>query len=259
MPVKPVALGLAGCYPSFERHDQEALLGGTMRIGEPYKALDDVYVVASSEITDPRDCTVYLIDLGELVLIDAGAGPSASQIKRNIELLGLDPGKLSSVVLTHCHIDHCGGAQFFVNEFGARLIMHEADAAPVERGDGKMTAASWYGLRSDPVLIDVKITGEEETISFSGQALVCLHTPGHTPGSLSVYMDRAGKRVLFGQDIHGPFHPDFGSDIALWRKSMHHLLQLQADVLCEGHFGVYEPKERVRAYIEHYLATYEKS
>lgn len=230
-----------------------------MRIGEPYKALDDVYVVASSEITDPRDCTVYLIDLDELILIDAGAGPSASQIKRNVELLGLDPRRLSTVILTHCHIDHCGGAHSFAREFGARLIMHEADAVPVERGDDRVTAATWYGLRSDPVPINTKITGEEEKILFEGQTLVCLHTPGHTPGSLSVYMDRAGKRVLFGQDIHGPFHPDFGSDIALWRTSMRRLLSLGADVLCEGHFGVYQPKEQVRSYIEHYLAAYEKT
>jgi glyoxylase-like metal-dependent hydrolase (beta-lactamase superfamily II) len=231
----------------------------SMRIGEPHKVLDDVYVVAGSELTDPRDCTVYLIDLGELILVDAGAGPSAPQIKRNMELLGLDPNRLSSVILTHCHIDHCGGAQFFINELGARLIMHEADAAPVERGDDRVTAATWYGLRSSPVAIDTKITGKEATILFNGQALVFLHTPGHTPGSLSVYMDRAGKRVLFGQDIHGPFHPDFGSNIALWRTSMHRLLALEADTLCEGHFGAYHPKEQVRSYIEHYLAAYQES
>lgn len=228
-----------------------------MRLGDPYKVLDDVYVVAGSDITDARDCMVYLVDLGDLLLIDAGAGPSAPQIKRNIELLGLDPQKLSTVILTHCHIDHCGGARFFAEECGARLVMHEADAAPVEQGDDKMTAAHWYGLRADPVSISTKISGEEEQITLGGQAVVLFHTPGHTPGSLSIYLDRAGKKVLFGQDIHGPFHPDFGSNIALWRHSMKRLLSLGADVLCEGHFGVYQPAQAVRSYIEHYLAAYQ--
>ncbi len=38
---------------------------------------------------------------------------------------------------------------------------------------------------------------------------------------------------------------------------MQALLALDADILCEGHFGVYSPKSRVRAYIEHYLEEYE--
>jgi len=229
-----------------------------MMLGEPYRVTDGVYVVAGSEMTDPRDCAVYLIDAGELILIDSGAGPSAPQIKRNIELLGLDPRKVSAIILTHSHIDHCGGAHFFVKELAARLIMHEADTAPVERGDDRVTAATWYGLRAEPVAIDTKIAGQEERILFGDQVVTLLHTPGHTPGSLSVWMDRSGKRVLFGQDIHGPFHPDFGSNIGHWRRSMHQLISLEADILCEGHFGVYQPKEQVRSYIEHYLAAYEK-
>jgi len=72
-----------------------------------------------------------------------------------------------------------------------------------------------------------------------------------------VYLDRDGQRVLFGQDIHGPFNRAFGSDLSAWRKSMQALLALDADILCEGHFGVYSPKSRVRAYIEHYLEEYE--
>ncbi len=39
---------------------------------------------------------------------------------------------------------------------------------------------------------------------------------------------------------------------------MQKLLALNADVLCEGHFGVYRSKESVRAYIEHYLEAYQE-
>ena len=51
---------------------------------------DGIYLIGSSDITDSRDCCVYLLNLGELVLIDAGAGASVSIIA-NIEKLGLDP------------------------------------------------------------------------------------------------------------------------------------------------------------------------
>ena len=223
----------------------------------PLKVTDGVYLVGSSELTDSRDCSVYVVDAGELVLIDSGAGFNTGQIARNMELLGLDPGGLSTLILTHCHIDHVGGAAYFRERFGARVVIHALDADAVERADPVRTGASWYNAHLAPLHVDAKIARGEDSLSFrDGTALVCLHTPGHTPGSLSVYRDRAGERVLFGQDIHGPFLPEFGADLAAWRDSMERLLALEADVLCEGHFGVFRTKARVREYIEDYLEQY---
>ena len=230
---------------------------GMLGVSSPERVTDGVYLVGNSELTDSRDCSVYLVDAGELLLIDSGAGLSAAQIAKNIELLGLDPALLSTLILTHCHIDHVGGAAYFKERFGVRIIMHALDAKPVENGDPIRTGASWYGLHLAPLSVDVKLEGIEETLSFrDGTSLVVLHTPGHTPGSLSIYRDRGGERVLFGQDIHGPFLPEFGADLSAWRRSMETLLSLEADILCEGHFGVYRTKQRVRAYIEGYLDQY---
>ena len=86
--------------------------------------------------------------------------------------------------------------------------------------------------------------------------LICLHTPGHTRGGISVYVDIGDVRVLFGQDIHGPFNKEWGSDMNQWRNSMQTLLNLEADILCEGHFGIYQPASAVRNYIEGYLKRY---
>ncbi|HPF44633.1 MAG TPA: MBL fold metallo-hydrolase, partial [Syntrophomonadaceae bacterium] len=80
-----------------------------------------------------------------------------------------------------------------------------------------------------------------------------LHTPGHTPGSLSIFCQYDGLKVLFGQDIHGPFNEEWGSDKNEWRRSLRRLLTLDADILCEGHFGIYQPASEVRRYIESYL------
>jgi glyoxylase-like metal-dependent hydrolase (beta-lactamase superfamily II) len=215
-----------------------------------------VFLVGGADISDSRDCMVYLLDLGELVMIDTGTGPGINVILSNIQQLGLDPARLSTIILTHCHIDHVGGAHELKKRYGARIIMHELDADVVERGDNKMTAAYWYGVPFEPLKIDMRISGEEERLAFGQHSLVCLHTPGHTPGSISVYLDMYGKRILFGQDIHGPFLAEFGSDIGRWQASMEKLLALKADVLCEGHFGVYRPNEKVTEYIERYLEEY---
>ena len=61
-----------------------------------------------------------------------------------------------------------------------------------------------------------------------------------------------GKRVLFGQDVHGPYFLP-GSNIADARVSLLKLIDIEADILCEGHFGVYQPASEVRLYIEGYL------
>ncbi len=217
-----------------------------------------VYQIGGAGITNADDAAVYLIDFaGEQVVIDSGAGRSFSQLVNNIEELGFSPTKISKLILTHCHIDHIGSAPFFKKQYGAKIVIHELDAQAVETGDSQKTAASWYGADFPPTKIDEKLTGANGMLKFGEDALQWLHTPGHTPGSISLYMERDGKIILFGQDIHGPFHKAFGSDINLWKKSMQKLLDLNADILCEGHFGIYQPKEKVRDYIERYLEEYE--
>jgi glyoxylase-like metal-dependent hydrolase (beta-lactamase superfamily II) len=220
--------------------------------------ISGVYLIGGAGITSADDAAIYLIDFtGDLVLIDAGAGRSFSQIVRNIEMLGLNPANLSCLILTHCHIDHIGSAPFFKKQYGTKILIHELDAKALETGDSRKTAAGWYDTTFPPTSVDRKLKGEREELKFGRETLHCLHTPGHTPGSISLHLDRAGKRILFGQDIHGPFHKDFDSDIEVWKKSMQVLLALDADILCEGHFGIFYSKERVRSYIERYLEEYE--
>lgn len=217
-----------------------------------------IYLIGGPHVTQADDAAVYLIAYDkDLVLIDSGAGASASQLVRNIEMLGLHPSSVSHLILTHCHIDHVGAAPFFRDKYGATLIIHELDARALETGDSIRTAANWYGTSFPPTKMDITLKKKHEILKFGHEELHCLHTPGHTPGSISVYLDRAGKRVLFGQDIHGPFNKAFGSDIKDWKQSMRELLALDADILCEGHFGIYQPKSKVRNYIERYLEEYE--
>jgi glyoxylase-like metal-dependent hydrolase (beta-lactamase superfamily II) len=219
--------------------------------------ISGVFLIGGPGITSADDAAIYLIDFaGDLVLIDAGSGKSSSQIVRNIEMLGLIPADISHLILTHCHIDHIGSAPFFKKQYGTKIIIHELDAKAVESGDSRKTAANWYGTTFPPTTVDRKLIDEHEILKFGSEELHCLHTPGHTPGSISLYLDR-GKRVLFGQDIHGPFHKDFNSDIEAWKKSMQTLLALNADILCEGHFGIFQPKDKVQKYIERYLEEYE--
>lgn len=215
---------------------------------------DGIYLVGGPDVSRSDDATAFVVDFqGELVMIDAGAGGSSRIIQRNIEEAGLDPRAISTLILTHCHIDHIGSAPFFRDRFGCKILIHELDAEAVEAGDPVRTAANWYETDFPPTRVDRRLQGEEDILTFGSEALHCLHTPGHTPGSIVVWLDRNGKRVLFGQDIHGPFMSAFRSNINDWRASMRKVLALEADILCEGHFGIFEPKGEAAAYIQRYL------
>lgn len=220
----------------------------------PMKVCERVWQVGGPDMSDGSDCCVYLVDGGgQLALVDSGCGPGYKAILANIIRLGFEPRDIDKVLLTHCHIDHVGAAAFFRDECGASLIAHEMDAGPLESGDRVMTAAFMYNVRFKPLPLDTRLEGERQTINVGDLDMQVVATPGHTPGSVSAYLDLETQRVLFGQDIHGPFHPDLGSDIAAWRTSMEGLLELRADILCEGHFGVYSPEEAVSSYIRGYL------
>jgi len=215
-----------------------------------------VYLVGSSELTTPEDCCIYLLDLGDLILIDAGAGRSVPALLENIESLGLGHRSVAAVIATHCHIDHVGGIPELKERTGCQIIAHRLDAEPMEKGDSVKTAADWYQMRFPPTPVDYKLNEVREVLKFEKGEILCLHTPGHTPGSISIILDRDGKRMLFGQDIHGPFSDSFDSDLAAWKKSMGILLGLKADILCEGHFGIIQPETEVERYIRSYLETY---
>jgi glyoxylase-like metal-dependent hydrolase (beta-lactamase superfamily II) len=196
------------------------------------------------------------MNVEELILIDTGAGCSVENIIGNIKKLGFDPKNLAKIILTHCHIDHIGGVPEIKKRFGSKIYIHKLDAPPLETGDPILTAAKWYQTSFPPTLVDVKFNFPEEILKIGEQKIVCLHTPGHTPGSICIYLDKDGKRILFGQDLHGPLLEEFGSNIEDYGLSTKKLLDLGADILCEGHFGIYKTKKDVKNYILSYRRQY---
>lgn len=212
-----------------------------------------VYLVGGPEVTEARDAAVYLIDgIGAYAVIDAGCGDSAARIVRNIRAVK-PQGKAEYLVVTHAHIDHIGGLAALRKEIGGTVVAHSKDRAALETMDSARTAADLYRTTYEPCAVELAVEREEECLVVGDLTLQLLHIPGHTPGSLCAWFDFGDERVLFAQDLHGPLHPAWGSCEVEWRRSLQRMLELNADVLCEGHFGVYRGRERVASYIKHYL------
>ncbi len=225
----------------------------------PFEITEGVWQVGGPEMTSPEDCCVYLVDLGAPVLIDAGSGVDPEELLHNLEQVGFYPERLRALVLTHAHFDHAGGAPLLVEKYGLPVYAHALDAPVLEQGDDIKSAADFYRAHLTPFPVGHKLEGERGTLPGDFSSIHWVHTPGHTPGSISLWLETAGEKVLFAQDVHGPFNEVFGSNIDDWAASMRQLLDLDADILCEGHFGIYRPAAEVRHYIESYLRTYGKT
>jgi len=211
--------------------------------------IKDIYHVGDS------GCSVYLVNTSSeegLVLIDCGM--SVELIKK-ISNLGLNSKDIKHCILTHFHIDHtaaCSDLRKMNKQ--VKFYAHDLDANAIEeKGHDSKTAASLYGVEYKPVRLERRLKGDLETIRLGLYEFQCIHTPGHTPGSISILIEVESAKILFGQDIHGPFYKSFGSNLDDYQKSMQKLLDLNADILCEGHFGIIKPASEVNRFIRSHM------
>jgi glyoxylase-like metal-dependent hydrolase (beta-lactamase superfamily II) len=218
------------------------------------KITKEIFQVAGPGLTTAEDAAGYLIKIGTAAaLVDAGSGDAISPMVANIKKCGVDPKDIVYLFLTHCHYDHAGGAAALKKLLPLKIVAQVLDASYLEKGDHEVTAASWYGARIKPVTIDLQWQGPSQTFQIGDRPLVGYHTPGHSPGSAVYVMESEGLKVLFGQDVHGPLHPSLLSNREDYRRSLQLLLELAADILCEGHYGVYRGKKEVAAFIRRFL------
>jgi glyoxylase-like metal-dependent hydrolase (beta-lactamase superfamily II) len=218
--------------------------------------ITNLWQVGGDGLTGAGDAAIYLVRFGNhAALIDAGCGSGHQQLTRNIAACLPPEVKIDYLFLTHCHFDHTGGAAAVRDTYGCRIVAHERDAVYLESGDRTVTAAAWYGTTMPPLTVDQHILENLQTFNIGGAQLTAHHCPGHSPGSMVMVTEIEKHKVLFGQDIHGPLHDDLLSDRRQYRHSLKFIMDLQADILCEGHFGVYRGKGSVRQFIGSYLAA----
>jgi glyoxylase-like metal-dependent hydrolase (beta-lactamase superfamily II) len=211
---------------------------------------NNLWQVGGRGLTHQSDAAVYLIRFGDkAAVIDAGTGRSHTRLKSNIaECLGPEV-MLEYLLLTHCHFDHSGGAPALRDELSCSIVAHELDAVYLQSGDDRVTSAALNGASMPPFTVDVTLQGPQSVITVGSGTVTAIHCPGHSPGSVVYTVHDDDRLILFGQDLHGPLRSELLSDEEQYLESLQRLLELEADLLLEGHFGIIEPKEEVREFI----------
>jgi len=201
-----------------------------------------------------RAGNVYLLGSGEgLTLVDTGLTSDVGQIVAQLEEGGFAPGHLQAIVLTHAHGDHAGGAAELARRSGADVIAHRDEVPYIEQtrslrpgsliGQVMNWLSSRLVFRTSPCEVDRAVEDGDVIEGLGGLEVV--HTPGHTPGSMSLYQRE--RRILFCGDALFNADPMTGRpgldfpirvvsvDNAQARASVERLAELPIDVLCCGH------------------------
>ena len=171
------------------------------------------------------------------------SGRGTERLFANIRKCGVEPEQIKYLLITHCHYDHTGGAADLKKRLGLEIVAHELDAVYLETGDNRVTAANWYGAELEPFRVDRKLAGPRGDNSWR-QENRSRPRPGALTGIGCVSHGVRRTGVVFAHDVHGPLDPGFLSNRGDYEKSLEMLLSIGADILCEGHYGVYRGRAR---------------
>lgn len=180
-----------------------------------------IYIVDTGFQRDDFDAAYLIVERGRAAFVDTGTAKKTQRLMHALTALGLAPGDVDWVILTHVHLDHAGGAGAVMLHLpNAKLLVHPrgerhmvnplALIMGAREVYGPEEMARSYG-KVEPIAQERVVTSTDGmTIDFAGRPLQLLHTPGHAKHHHCVWDERS--RGFFTGDTFGLSYRDFDTE-----------------------------------------------
>jgi hydroxyacylglutathione hydrolase len=198
--------------------------------------------------------TAHVI-LGErAVLVDTGSEGEEERILRGLRRYNVEPERVALLLHTHGHTDHAGSTRALKERLRIPAAVHAADAAKMRAGDSGPLIPLRFSSRLVSLIINPRFPAVEPDLLIEegyslgefGIPAAVVHTPGHTPGSISILFDD-GRAIagdlMMGGSLGGAIHANepgyhyFAEDLTELRRSIRKLLDRGAKTIYLGHGG----------------------
>jgi glyoxylase-like metal-dependent hydrolase (beta-lactamase superfamily II) len=158
----------------------------------------------------------YLVrSQGRTILIDTGYGPGPidyigglrGELMADLARQKIEPTEVDTVFLSHLHLDHVGwntidqGGKFVPTFPNARYIAHQADLDHFRKPEVRDASRYPYLDQCVEPLVELGIFDTISQDSDLTSEVRAIHTPGHTPGHMSVMVSSSGQRALIQGDV----------------------------------------------------------
>jgi metallo-beta-lactamase class B len=164
-----------------------------MRI-DPFPILPRLFHVGD------RVVSVHLLDTGDgLILFDSGFPHAASLLLENIAALGHAPSDIRYILHSHEHYDHFGATRLLQARHGCRTFLHEKGVETFLLRPHHTEIQASNCPEASLFIPDVALR-DGDRVRLGDADILCVHTPGHSPGSVSYFFELAhgGRKVKVG-------------------------------------------------------------
>lgn len=191
------------------------------------------------------------------ILVDTGNPRDFTALSYHLDANLDEDEKLDLIIITHAHVDHYGCVADLKEKTGARVVIHEKDYDCMKRGvNSELFAFSFTGKLIAPFLgksgdkqvakpleADIVMKQDEMDLKQFGVDGTLVHTPGHTPGSISLFLNN--KIAIVGDLMMSFFIPEkperplFAYDVQVWKRSIKKLLEFEPKEIIVTHGNSY--------------------